>query len=152
VIVRRASAGDLPSLVGLFESYLEFYSRPARPGAAGDFLSCRLERGDSRIWVASLSGALVGFAQVYDEFSSLRLRHRFSLNDLYVAESARGTGAGRALVTAVIEAAVADGADGVVLETQPSNSVARELYESLGFTLAGESGEFLTYELALARC
>jgi ribosomal protein S18 acetylase RimI-like enzyme len=152
VIVRRASAEDLPSLVVLFEDYLGFYGRPARAGTAGDFLARRLERGDSRIWVACVSDELVGFTQVYDELSSLRLRHRFSLNDLYVAESARGTGAGRALVTAVIESAVADGAEGVVLETRPDNAVARALYESLGFTVTGESGEFRTYELSLSRC
>jgi ribosomal protein S18 acetylase RimI-like enzyme len=152
VIIRRASAADLPGLGGLLESYLGFYARSAPDGAAGAYLSRRLERADSRIWVTSVSAELVGFAQVYDEFSSLRLRHRFELNGLYVAESARGTGAGRALVTAVIDAAVADGADGVVLETRPDNAVARALYESLGFTVAGESGEFLTYELSLARC
>ena len=32
-----------------------------------------------------VDGDLAGFTQVYDEFSSLRLRHRYELNDLYVA-------------------------------------------------------------------
>jgi ribosomal protein S18 acetylase RimI-like enzyme len=43
-------------------------------------------------------------------------------------------------------------AEGVVLETRPDNAVARALYESLGFTVTGESGEFRTYELSLSRC
>lgn len=152
MIVRRAGSGDSPRLLELFEGYLGFYAQHASAGAAAAYLERRLARGDSRIWVAEVDGVLVGFTQVYDEYSSLRLRHRFELNDLYVDPAARGTGAGRALVTAVIDAAVAEGVDGVVLETRPSNSVARALYESLGFTVAGESGEFLTYELSLGRC
>ena len=152
MIVRRAVPEDAPRVVELFEGYLGFYAQDAPAGAAAAYLQRRLARGDSRVWVAEVDGVLAGFTQVYDEFSSLRLRHRYELNDLYVAPAARGTGAGRALVNAVIDAAAADGVDGVVLETRPANAVARALYESLGFTVAGESGEFLTYELSLSRC
>jgi GNAT superfamily N-acetyltransferase len=53
------------------------------------------------------------------------------LQDLFVAEDARGLGLGRALITAVEERARAAGASRVYWLTQESNTAARALYDRL---------------------
>lgn len=66
------------------------------------------------------------------------------LQDLYVDDAARGTGAGRALIEAVAEAAKARAASRLYWLTQSGNAVARTLYERL----AKHTG-FIRYEYAL---
>jgi ribosomal protein S18 acetylase RimI-like enzyme len=56
------------------------------------------------------------------------------LAELYVVPDSRGQGLGRALLTAVIDAARDRGADRIELGTSEDDVVARSLYESMGFT------------------
>jgi ribosomal protein S18 acetylase RimI-like enzyme len=56
---------------------------------------------------------------------------------LYVAPGYRGTGAGRALVAAVMERAQAIGYQAIRLDTLPSMQSAIELYRSIGFKEIG---------------
>jgi GNAT superfamily N-acetyltransferase len=51
------------------------------------------------------------------------------LQDLYVGEAARGSGIGRALIAAVVDAAREAGAARVYWNTHESNAVARRLYD-----------------------
>lgn len=54
------------------------------------------------------------------------------LQDLYVAEEARGLGAGRALITAVADAARDANACRLYWLTHEGNSTARALYDRVG--------------------
>src|SRR5688500_14357982 len=66
--------------------------------------------------------------------------------DLFVAEDARGQGAGRALMEALEALALSRGFNYVGFEvtaTNPLQNVARGLYERLGYTDAG-FGEFMS--------
>jgi ribosomal protein S18 acetylase RimI-like enzyme len=72
-----------------------------------------------------------------------QLRYRLSvwtgsddcwLEDLYVDGAARGTGLGRALVTAALERAIARGCRRVELDVNEQNTDALAFYERLGFT------------------
>ena len=76
-------------------------------------------------------GRLVGYALYHFTYSSFRTNPRMWLEDLFVEESARGTGAGRALLRAFAADALAHGCHRVdwgVLEWNP----ARAFYEALG--------------------
>jgi ribosomal protein S18 acetylase RimI-like enzyme len=72
-----------------------------------------------------------------------QLRYRLSvwtgaddcwLEDLYVHDGARGTGLGRALVTAAVERAAARGCRRMELDVNEQNTAALAFYEQLGFT------------------
>jgi ribosomal protein S18 acetylase RimI-like enzyme len=72
-----------------------------------------------------------------------QLRYRLSvwtgvddcwLEDLYVEDEARGSGLGRALVTAAVERAAARGCRRVELDVNEANTAALAFYERLGFT------------------
>lgn len=56
------------------------------------------------------------------------------LQELYVVPRLRGQGIGRALLEATIELARERGADGIDLNTGETDTAARALYESMGFT------------------
>jgi ribosomal protein S18 acetylase RimI-like enzyme len=56
------------------------------------------------------------------------------LQELYVVPALRGRGIGRALLEATIEFARERGADGIDLNTGETDTAARALYESMGFT------------------
>lgn len=140
--VIRAVPEDLDQLVPLFGSYLSWYGRPAPSSDVERFLRARLSAGDSAILLATVDGEPVGFTQCYPTFSSLSLAPAWVLNDLFVSASARGTGAGRALLEAACAAAREAGAVYVALETAPDNAAARALYESASFDL---DEEFLHY-------
>ena len=78
-----------------------------------------------------------------------QLRYRFSvwmagddcwLEDLFVAEPARGRGLGRAVVAAAVERARQRGARRIELDTNETNAAALALYESAGFSPRSKGG------------
>lgn len=131
----RANEEHLDDLAVLFDGYRQFYKQPADFDGARLFLSDRLANDESVIFAARLeeTGELVGFTQLYPTFSSVRMRRVWTLNDLFVAESARGQGVSRALMDAAREFAVSTGAVAIELATERDNLVARALYDSLGY-------------------
>ncbi len=58
-------------------------------------------------------------------------------SSVYVAESARGRGVGRALMDAVVESAAADGIWTIQAGMFPENAASLALHESLGFRFVG---------------
>lgn len=56
------------------------------------------------------------------------------LQELYVVPDRRGRGIGRALLERTIDLAREQGADGIDLNTGETDTAARGLYESMGFT------------------
>lgn len=145
--ITRTTTAEVGELVDLFAGYLKFYGRSHAPQDVERFLSARLTRGESVVLLARVEGRAVGFVQCYPTWSSLSLAPAWVLNDLFVAEDGRGSGAGRALVRAASDAARDAGAAYIALETAPENATARALYESEGF---GLDDEFLHYSLGLA--
>jgi len=86
---------------------------------------------------------LVGFGCFYRHKSSLSATNVVLMNDLYVTESARGKGAGRALIEAGKDLAREWGASNLIWSTAPDNHTAQKLYDTIG----AEKGTWLEYEL-----
>ena len=145
--VRRATRVDLDALVPLFDGYRQFYGQPGDPALARSFLAERFDRDESVIFVAEDgAGEAVAFTQLFPSFSSMRARRIYILNDLFVAPSARGAGAGRALLEAARAFGIAQGAARLTLSTAHDNLRAQSLYEGAGWQL---DSVFRVYNLAL---
>jgi ribosomal protein S18 acetylase RimI-like enzyme len=101
----------------------------------GRFLVSQLANPDSLVLVAEHGGAVVGyvFADV-EPTSWMDLRGPCGVvHDIYVDESARRLGAGRALLAAAIQWIRAKGRSQVVLMTMTQNERAQHLFGALGF-------------------
>jgi ribosomal protein S18 acetylase RimI-like enzyme len=146
VTIRRAEPDDLDVLVPLFEGYRAFYKGEPDPESSRAFLSERLKRGESVVFLAieESSNTGVGFVQLYPVFSSLHMRRAWILNDLFVEPEHRGHHIAKRLMDEARALAVETGATTISLETAPDNQAARQLYESLGFRL---QKSFLHYVL-----
>lgn len=131
--MRRAGRDDLATITPLFTAYREFYGQERAPEKDRRFLEERLLGGESVILVAERDRRAVGFTQLYPTFSSVALARAWILNDLYVAEDARGTGVGAALLEAARTFGRETGARTLMLETTPDNVTAQRLYERLGW-------------------
>ncbi len=146
--VRQATTDDVGRLTPLFDAYRQFYERPSDFALSGEFLSQRLQRGESVIFLAEEGGETLGFVQLYPLFSSTSARpgRLWLLNDLFVTPAARGRGVGRHLMDRARRLAEETGACGLELATARTNHGAQSLYESLGYR---RDTDFFRYELAL---
>ena len=88
---------------------------------------------------------LVGYACLYWTFSSLSATETVLMNDLFVAESARGQGTDRTLIEASAAIGRERGASQLEWATAPDNLTAQRLYDSTGATRS----EWLEYDLEL---
>ena len=145
--VQRAGLDDLDALAPLFDQYRGFYDQPSDEALARRFLSQRLERSESVVFIARLEGRPAGFTQLYPTFSSVRAARVWVLNDLFVAQGARRQGVAQALIDAAAAFARNDGAIRLELETMPDNQPARTLYEAHGWQRYDDT---LRYRLPLA--
>ena len=129
--VRQAVIGDLDALAPLFDAYRQFYGRTTDLAAARAFLFERFKHQQSVIFIAhDGADAAIGFTQLYPLFSSLTLARTFVLYDLFVAPSARRSGAARKLLRAAADYGRAVGAGALELSTATDNEAAQRLYES----------------------
>lgn len=148
-MVRSAKLDDLPQLMPLLRGYCDFYeANPADEGLE------RMARGiiegpddQAFLLVATDAEAVVGFAACAWKWSSLRGGRIVYLDDLFVAEDARGAGHADALIEAVAARAREGGAAAVSWLTAPDNLRAQAVYDRVG----GTSETFLEYELELDR-
>lgn len=130
---RRATLHDLEALAPLFDAYRGFYGQDSDLERARTWLRDRMQRDESVVLVAERDGEIVGFAQLYPMYSSVRTARTWILNDLYVHAAARRGGAARALLDAAAGYAREGGAGAISLETTRDNAPARALYRSAGW-------------------
>jgi len=145
--VRRVAQDEAAVAAPLFAAYLEFYGRDYDLAAALAWLETRLSRDEAVVLVAvPPDGEPVGFTQLYPGFSSVGLRPAWVLNDLYVAEHARGQGVAERLLSAAGQVAREAGCATLTLETGRDNEAAQRLYRRLGWV---EERDYLTFTLGL---
>jgi GNAT superfamily N-acetyltransferase len=142
----RATIEHLDAVAELFDGYRIFYEQDSNLPAARAFIEARLRDEDSVILLAVEDGEPLGFTQLYPSYSSVSMKRLWILNDLYVAESGRRKGVGRALMERARRHAFDTGARGLVLETAIDNVGAQKLYELCGWE---RDEEFYRYGLIL---
>lgn len=101
----------------------------------GRFLVSRLADHENVVLVAEDAGGIVGYVYADVEGTSWKdLRGPCGfVHDLYVDETARRRGAGRALMRAAIDWIRSQGRTQVVLLTKTRNEHAQRLFAALGF-------------------
>lgn len=117
----------------LFDAYRSYYDQDPDFKGALAFVTERITKKDSVIYVAMLKDEIIGFVQLYPIFTSIGMKKAWLLNDLYVLEEHRGIGAGKALLDAAYQLGKDTGAAWLMLQTYTSNKVAQSLYEKEGF-------------------
>jgi len=148
VTTRRAEHRDLDAVAPLFDAYRQFYEKPADLALARRYLDERFKHNESIIFVAeNAEGKIVGFTQLYPAFCSVLADRTYVLYDLFVTPSARGTGAGRALMEAAEAHGRGTGAARLELQTAKTNVIGQSLYESCGWR---RDEEFYVYTKGLA--
>jgi GNAT superfamily N-acetyltransferase len=132
VVIRPVGKDERAAWEPLWDGYIAFYKATLAPGAS-DVAWRRFHDPDEPMFLlgAYVDGKLTGIVQYLFHRSSWTEGNYCYLQDLFVAESARGLGLGRALIEAVYDKARAAGASRVHWLTQTSNAQARILYDQV---------------------
>lgn len=133
ITVRRATSNDIDVLLPLVRAYRAFYEQTPDPAGERRFMSKHLRDATSTVFFASEGANALGFVQIFESWSTIRLAPMLILEDLFVEPSARGRGIARALIDAAIAYAREAGAGGMFLETAVSNERAQAVYERAGW-------------------
>lgn len=137
IAIRRANVEDVDRIAPLFDAYRQFYQQASDLHLARQFLTERLTRDESVMFLAETAGTgapeACGFTHLYPLFSSIACRPTWILSDLFVSRAYRRGGVGRKLMEAAHAFARGTGASAVELDTAHTNTTAQPLYESLGY-------------------
>jgi GNAT superfamily N-acetyltransferase len=148
VAVREATEDDLDALAPLLRAYTDFYeSNPTDAGLeamARDVIGAPEDRAFMLVATGD-DGQVVGFALNQWKWSSLNGARVVVLDDLFVAEPARGGGHADALIEATADVARRHGAPVLSWFTMPDNKRAQAVYDRMG----GVAETLLEYELEL---
>ena len=146
--IRDATEADLEALMPLLRGYCDFYEADPADEGLERMARAVIAASDDQAFLlvaTDADDAVVGFAACAWKWSSLRGARIVVLDDLFVAESARGGGHADALIEATAAIARRHGAAVVTWLTAPDNHRAQKVYDRVG----GHSEPFLEYELEL---
>jgi ribosomal protein S18 acetylase RimI-like enzyme len=133
--VRRATPGDANAVARLLHDFqLEFDEDTPGVEALEERYADLIRNRDMTVLLAGYGPD--GFAQIRYRpwvYSAGPQAHSY-LEELYVVPPLRGQGIGRALLEAVMDTARNEGATHMELGTSETDTAARALYESSGFT------------------
>jgi GNAT superfamily N-acetyltransferase len=140
--VRPLREGDRAAWQPLWDGYLAFYREALDPAVTDDVFARLAGERDGLFGLLAVAGEeAVGLAHVVVHPSTWTTGRYAYLEDLFVARSGRGSGAGQVLIEAVYARADELGAERVYWHTQEYNAAARSLYDKLG-----QRTSFVVYE------
>ncbi|GAB3616931.1 GNAT family N-acetyltransferase [Okibacterium endophyticum] len=146
VTIRTANSSDFFIWLDLFVAYGDFYNSPVTDQKALVVWNW-IETGEHtvRAALAEEDGKLVGFAHYRTFARPLAAGTGLYIDDLFVAEEARGGGVATALIEHVKSVAQAEKAQIVRWVTAPDNEVAQLVYDSMATRT-----EWITYDMTVA--
>jgi GNAT superfamily N-acetyltransferase len=132
--IRTAGPDDAPAVHALINALAEYEREPDAVESTPDVI--RRQLADSRppfeCLLAEADGEVVGFALFFPTYSTWLGRQGLWLEDLFVLESYRRRGIGRALLTSVARLAVARGYGRLEWSVLDWNEPALAFYRRLG--------------------
>jgi GNAT superfamily N-acetyltransferase len=132
--IRPLTSADRTAWNPLWQGYLDFYKTELTPDITETTWNRLLDPAEDMFCLVAENedGEMIGIVHFLYHRVTWAIEDRCYLEDLFVAASARGTGAGRALIEAVYAAADERGADQVYWLTQEFNAEGRRLYDRVG--------------------
>jgi GNAT superfamily N-acetyltransferase len=135
--IARVGAGDLDELLGLMRAYCDFYA--VSPSDDDLLAVSRALIGDPvgeglQLIARDSGGRAVGFATLYWTWSTTSAERIGIMNDLFVAEVARGEGIADQLIEACRTECRRRGAGRLTWQTAPDNLRAQAVYDRVGGT------------------
>lgn len=144
LVVRPLGSADRAAWDILWQAYLTFYRQTLSP-AVSDAVFARLTGHGAHLGLlAERDGVAVGLVHYVMHETTWALAPTCYLEDLFVAETVRGGGVGRALVEAVAREARKAGCQSVYWQTEQGNARARALYDKVA-----KLSPFVRYDLDL---
>ena len=135
VVIRDLAAADAAAWRGLWAQYLGFYGVTLAPEVTAHTWARLLDPAAPLAGrVALVAGEMAGFALYLHHSSTWVAGDDCYLEDLFIAEAARGAGIGRAMIEDLKAIAQAAGWHRLYWHTDEGNSRARALYDQ--FTAA----------------
>ena len=133
-LIRPAAPADAPAILELIHELALFEREPDAVKNTETDLAAHLFGPDPQVYahVVDQDGTVLGFALWFLTYSTWEGTHGIHLEDLYVRESARGAGHGKALLAELARIAVARGYRRVEWSVLDWNAPAIGFYDSLG--------------------
>jgi GNAT superfamily N-acetyltransferase len=133
LLIRAAAVSDVPLLLRFFREFAEYERQPGAVVIEEETLirDGFGARPKFRSLIAEWDGQAIGYALFFGIYSSLKGSGIF-LEDLFVRETFRGRGIGRALLSQVARIARQEGSYGIRWEVLGWNESAIKFYKSLG--------------------
>ena len=147
--LRAARPGDESLLLGLIRELAEYERLVHEVSATPELLAEHLfgEHATAEAVIAETKGQALGFALFFRNFSTFLGKPGLYLEDLFVRESARGQGIGRALLEHVAAIARERGYGRMEWSVLDWNRPAIEFYEAIG---ARPMSDWTVYRLSRA--
>ena len=145
-VITVVGEADLEDLLPLLRGYCDFYEvAPSDDAllAVSRALIADREREGVQLIGRGPDGRAVGFATLYWTWQTLNAARLGVMNDLFVAEEARGTGLAERLIAACRERCAEHGARELAWQTAKDNHRAQTVYDRVG----GRRSEWLDYSL-----
>lgn len=132
VVIRPLGADERAGWEPLWRGYLDFYKASQTPEATDITWKRLLDPKEPMFALgAYVDGKLLGIVHYLYHRSTWTIGDYCYLQDLFVAEAARGQGLARALIEAVYAKAKEEGASRVYWNTHETNATARVLYDKV---------------------
>lgn len=134
-MISTVTEADLAELLPLMRAYCDFYGvDPSDEDllAMSRALIADQEREGTQLIARDEDGRATGFATIFWTWTTLSASRLGVMNDLFVAEHARGTGAAEALIAACAERCRERGVTSLDWTTAHDNHRAQRLYDRIG--------------------
>ena len=140
MLVRDVQKADIPAILALIKAKAEFdgcldHLKSGESDIEKAFFS---ESPKARAIVAEVHGEVIGIATYYDIYSTFIAKSGIWLDDLYVYERFRKSGAGKAIMKRLCQKAKEAGCGRIDWLVARDNDNGRGFYESIGANIFEE--------------
>jgi GNAT superfamily N-acetyltransferase len=149
-VIEIVTEGDLSDLLPLMRGYCDFYEvDPSDDSllAMSRTLIADPEREGLQLIARAGDGGAIGFATIFWTWSTLSASRIAVMNDIFVSEDARGSGAADKLIEACAERCRERGVTELGWQTAHDNLRAQKVYDRVG---AQRDERWLDYSLTVS--